>query len=139
MAGRSRTPGAEIRTERTTVRWTKSEKQHLERVQQEQGISYLVDVPRIMTLRQLRIEEVVDTKAETLEQVREAVGLKSAEDVLLMTLKQAKLTEVIGDGAESLEKARRVLGFKSTEEALWALAKAQLERMSSTLEKDVAE
>lgn len=104
MAGRAKSEqGTEVRDKRTSVRWTKSEYDNLEKARQDRGIKYLVDVPRVMTLQQIRLEESV------------------------------------GDKAELLEKARKALGLNTTEEAIWKLAEAQLERMSSALEKDVAE
>lgn len=40
-----------------TVRWTPGEKERLKRAQKILGITYLVDVPRILTLRQLELIE----------------------------------------------------------------------------------
>jgi hypothetical protein len=54
MPGRPKSEqGAEKRTARTVVRWTKTEKDRLEAAMKEMGLSYEVDVVRIMTLRGL--------------------------------------------------------------------------------------
>lgn len=57
MAGRKKTPGAEVRSESMHIRWTKSERERLEKAQKMLGITYLVDVPRILALRQLELIE----------------------------------------------------------------------------------
>lgn len=82
MAGRSRTPGAEVRDQRITVRLTRSEKDRLEKVQEAEGIEYLADVPRIKALKQIRLEEAIGSKAEMLEKARQKLGLKSTEEAL---------------------------------------------------------
>jgi hypothetical protein len=83
MAGRSKDEqGPEVRDKRTSVRWTKSEYDSLEKAQQERGIKYLVDVPRVMTLQQIRLEEVIGDKAELLEKAREALGVKTTEEAI---------------------------------------------------------
>ena len=54
MPGRPKSEqGIEKRTARTVVRWTKTEKDRLEAAMREMGLSYEVDVVRIMTLRGL--------------------------------------------------------------------------------------
>lgn len=54
MAGRPKSEqGAEKREERTVVRWTKSEKNRLQRAKKEMGVPYDVDVVRLLTLRGL--------------------------------------------------------------------------------------
>lgn len=57
MAGRKRDPGAEVRDERTTVRWTKSELERLERAREALGIEYTTDFVRVLALRQLDLLE----------------------------------------------------------------------------------
>ncbi len=57
MAGRKRPPGAEIRDERTSVRWTKSELARLEKARELLGIAYTADIVRLLTLRQLELIE----------------------------------------------------------------------------------
>lgn len=52
MSGRKREPGAELRSESLTIRWTPTEMETLKRIQKELGVTYLSDVPRILALRQ---------------------------------------------------------------------------------------
>lgn len=92
MAGRrSSGPGAEVRDKRTTVRWTESEFAMLEKERERRGITYLVDVPRTLTLERLKFLETLGRQAEGLEKVREVLGLESLEDAAwVLVLQQLK-------------------------------------------------
>lgn len=57
MAGRKREPGAEVRDQRTTIRWSRSEIQRLEKAKNLLGFTYDVDLIRALTLRQLDLIE----------------------------------------------------------------------------------
>jgi hypothetical protein len=60
MAGRpakEQSPGEEPRDKRITLRWTASEYERLQKARKLLGITYLADVPRILTLRQLDLME----------------------------------------------------------------------------------
>lgn len=57
MTGRKRLPGADIRDERTTVRWTKNELARLEKARELLDIAYTADIIRLLTLRQLEVIE----------------------------------------------------------------------------------
>ncbi len=51
MPGRPKSEqGTEKRVERTVVRWTKTEKDRLEKAKEAMGLPYEVDVVRFMTL-----------------------------------------------------------------------------------------
>lgn len=93
MAGRSREPGAEVRSERMSVRWTKSEMDLLERYRERERIAYLGDVPRIMTLQQLHLEELIGDKSELLERARKGLGLETREEVI-WALASRRLEEI---------------------------------------------
>jgi uncharacterized protein (UPF0262 family) len=139
MAGRPRQDGAEVRNRQLSVRWTSTEYDLIKVAKEQNGIRYLVDVPRIMTLRQIELEKVIGKSADNLEKVRRVAELASADEVLSLTLKQIKLQDAIGDGMKDVESVRRTLGLETVEDTLWALAKAQIEQMRSALERDVAE
>lgn len=138
MAGRSREPGAESRTKRTSVRWTPEEYDTLERVRAERGFLYLTDVPRELTLKQIELQRIVGDSADALEEARKVTG-KPPEEVATLALKQLRLEEEIGDASGLLEKVQQVLGLKSREEVIATLVRRQLELFGSTLEKVVTE
>lgn len=93
MARRGKELEGEPRTERTSVRWTKSEKARLEECREREGITYLVDVPRIKTLRQLRLEELIGDQAELLEKARKGLGLDTMEETI-WALASRRLEEI---------------------------------------------
>lgn len=82
MAGRKHKPGAEVRDQSMTIRWTPGEKKKLEAEQKRRDIEYLVDVPRTLALLQLDLQEAFADKADLLEKAREFLGCDTVEDVV---------------------------------------------------------
>lgn len=139
MAGRPKVAGEENRTERTSVRWTKSELGRLEKTQKIMGVTYLTDVPRIMALRQITLEEAfgnrlegfkrrldVGTTGEVIEAlVNRQIDLEDPEKVL----RSVNLEKSLGNKTECLEQAREAVGASSMEEAIGILVARQLDSM----------
>lgn len=84
MAGRKKVPGAEVRSQPMSVRWTPSEHQRLKSEQERRGITHLVDVPRILSLEHLELQERFAEKAELLEKARQAFGVNTVEEAIGM-------------------------------------------------------
>jgi hypothetical protein len=51
MSGRVKRPGEEPRNHRTTIRWTETEINRIERAKEKLGLPYDVDVIRMFTLK----------------------------------------------------------------------------------------
>lgn len=96
MAGRKRVPGEEVRDEKMTLRWTKTELDQLVAAQQRDGVTYLADVPRVLALRALRLDDALAgtlaEDAELLEKAREIFDAETTEDLIaLLVLRQLEL------------------------------------------------
>lgn len=92
MAGRSRDPDAEVRSERMAVRWTPSEMTRIKDAKSDLDLQYEVDVVRTLTLKQLDFEDELRSRGASLEMVREKLGLHSTEDVVwTLALRQLEL------------------------------------------------
>jgi ethanolamine ammonia-lyase large subunit len=92
MAGRSRRPGAERRTERTAVRWTPSEMRSIQDVKEELDLPYEVDVIRTLTLEGVGFRKELKDRNLTFEDVRKKLNVASTEDVVwTLALRQLDL------------------------------------------------
>lgn len=92
MAGRSRQPGAERRTERTAVRWTPSEMQSIQAVKDDLDLRYEVDVVRTLTLEGIGFRRELKDRNLTFEDVRKKLNIASTEDVVwTLALRQLDL------------------------------------------------
>lgn len=82
MAGRKKVPGAEVRSEQMSVRWTPEEMQMLRAFQKSRGITYLADVPRLLALQQIRLDGLIGARREVLDRLQEELNFGSQEELL---------------------------------------------------------
>jgi len=101
MAGRSREPGEERRTERTAIRWTPTEMKGIQDVKEKAGFQYEADVIRVHTLEGIQLRNALK------EQFLSGAGSGSLSPDALIALAGRQLR---------LETATRNAGIESTDE-----------------------